>query len=102
MSEQTASESTPSTLDALDTEIEALRERRRQEKALEDQRIRLRPQLAKRAAALKAKIKPLQTQLTAIEVAIVEIDRGELTDYRLRRPSKRKAKRTETTEGDEQ
>lgn len=103
MSEQTDREgqcaedlaSIPSKAEALDAEIKALQDRRREERVLEAQRTKLRPQLVGRKAALEAKMKALRVPLNAVERAITEIDNGQLTNYRLRKRSTRKPKAAE-------
>lgn len=63
------------------------------EEALEKQREVLRPQLEDRRKVLVAKLAPLNAQLTAVDDAMTQIKDGELTDYRLRKPRRKKGAR---------
>jgi len=58
--------------------------------ALQRQREVLRPQLVKREAVLERKVQPLELQLKQVVKALQDIDDGILTDYRLRKPRKKK------------
>lgn len=75
--------------DARDLAIEAVK----LAKELEEQRTVLRPQLERRRRILTAKLDPIQEQLIQVNRALNQIEAGEPTDYRWRKPRKAKGAR---------
>ena len=70
-------------------------------KLLEKQQREYRPQLLRAQEAVESKLTPLLRRETEIANAILEIDRGHITDFQLRKPRAKKQQAAPVAEGEE-